>query len=356
MGEPRAKILVVDDEVKNLKLMEALLVPRGYEVLKAMNGVEALQCVQQERPDLILLDVMMPRMDGFETCKRLKDAPDTRLIPVVMMTALGQVEDRVKGIEAGADDFLTKPVHRDELLARIRTSLRLKQTIERQVSALRGIQEYLVRFVPQSVQRMVEEHPEALELEKQEQDVSVLFVDISGYTQLTEVLPYDQVNALIERYFSSFLDCIHRHGGDISETAGDGLMVIFTDAAHTQHARRAVTTALEILRRTAQLNDQLRQTFAGLSVHIGVNSGPALVGPTKLHGSTGTRWTYTALGLVTNIAARITELAESGMVLVGAETFRRIAGHFVVQEFGVQQLKNVSERLMLYRILGEVEE
>ena len=183
----------------------------------------------------------------------------------------------------------------------------------------------------------------------------MLFVDISGYTRLTEVLPHAQVNALVEQYFSSFLDCIHSHGGDINETAGDGLMVIFTDAVRPQHARRAVTAALEILRRTAQLNDQLRQTFAGLSVHIGVNSGPALVGPTKLHGSTGMRWIYTASGQVTNIAARITELAESGMILVGAETFRRIAGHFVAQELGVQQVKNVSERLMLYRILGEIE-
>jgi class 3 adenylate cyclase len=132
-------------------------------------------------------------------------------------------------------------------------------------------------------------------------------------------------------------------------------MVIFTEATRPQHARRAVTTALEILRRTTELNDQLRQTFAGLSVHMGINSGPALVGPTKLHGSTGTRWTYTASGRVTNIAARITELAESGVVLVGAETFRRIAGHFVVQDLGVQPLKNVSEHLGLYRILGEVE-
>src|SRR5713101_9764161 len=138
MVESQAKILVVDDEVDNVRLLEALLLRRGYEVIKARNGAEALQQVEREQPDLILLDVMMPIMDGFEVCKILKDNPETRLIPVVIMTALGQVEDRVKGIEAGADDFLTKPVHRDELLARIRTALRHKRAIDAQLDRLRG--------------------------------------------------------------------------------------------------------------------------------------------------------------------------------------------------------------------------
>lgn len=133
--ERQAKILVVDDEVKNVKLLEALLLPRGYEVVKAYDGEQALQQVREERPDLVILDVMMPRKDGFEVCKALKDDPATRLIPVVIMTALGQVEHRVRGIQAGADDFLTKPVHVEELMARIGTSLRLKQAIDDTVMA-----------------------------------------------------------------------------------------------------------------------------------------------------------------------------------------------------------------------------
>src|SRR5215470_13290897 len=220
MVPPQAKILVVDDEAKNVKLLEALLLPRGYAVVKAYNGEEALQQVRQERPDLILLDVMMPLLDGFEVCQRLKGNDETRLIPIVIMTALGQVEDRIKGIEAGADDFLTKPFNRDELLARIRTSLRLKRAIDYKVSLLQNIQEHLVKFVPQSVTRIIAAHPEAPELEKKEQDVSVLFVDISGYARLSELLPQDDMNRIVERYFSSFLDCIHTNGGDINETAG----------------------------------------------------------------------------------------------------------------------------------------
>jgi len=137
MVKPQATILVVDDDAKDVRLMEMLLRPRGYAVVTASNGAEALQQVHREQPDLILLAVLMPIVDGFEVCKLLKDQPETRLIPVVMMTALGCVEDRIKGIDAGADDFLPKPVHRDELLARIRTALRQKRAIDATLDSLR---------------------------------------------------------------------------------------------------------------------------------------------------------------------------------------------------------------------------
>jgi DNA-binding response OmpR family regulator len=355
MAEPQATILVVDDEPKNVKLLEALLTPRGYAVVKAYDGEEALRQVRRQRPDLILLDIMMPVMDGFEVCKRLKDDEETSLIPVVIMTALDGVEDRIKGIEEGADDFLTKPINRDELLARIRTSLRLKQTIERRVGLLQNVQEHLAKFVPQSVTRLIVANPEAPELERKEQDVSVLFVDISGYTRMSAALPQEQVNFIVECYFSSFLDCIHTNGGDINETAGDGLMIIFTDADPQQHAQKAVRTALEILRHTTPLDDQLQGTYGAISVHIGINSGRVLVGPIKLEGATGSRWTYTASGLVTTIAARISELGERGVVLAGPETARRVEGLFLMKEIGHRQLKNISEEMMIYRILEEVD-
>src|SRR5262245_46517660 len=128
MVTSQSTILVVDDDPKQLRLMEALLQPRVYTIVSAADGAAALDQVHRTPPDLILLDVMMPRVDGVEVCKLLKEQPATSLIPVVLMTALGSVADRIKGLDAGADDFLTKPVHRDELLARVRTSLRLKRT------------------------------------------------------------------------------------------------------------------------------------------------------------------------------------------------------------------------------------
>jgi class 3 adenylate cyclase len=161
------------------------------------------------------------------------------------------------------------------------------------------------------------------------------------------------MNLIVEHYFSSFLDCIHTNGGDINETAGDGLMVIFADADPQHHARKAVQAALEMVQRAAPLGVQHQGTFGSISVHIGINSGLALVGPTKLESTTGTRWTYTASGPMTNIAARIVALGEGGVVLVGPETARRIAGHFHITEIGQRQFKNIAEEVMVYRILGK---
>jgi class 3 adenylate cyclase len=183
----------------------------------------------------------------------------------------------------------------------------------------------------------------------------VLFVDISRYTQLSEVLPQEEVNLIVECYFSSFLDCIHTNGGDINETAGDGLMVIFADADPQHHARQAVQAALEMVHRVTPLDAQLQGTFGSISVHIGINSGRALVGPTKLEGATGARWTYTALGPMTNIAARLGALGEGGVVLVGPETARRVDGQFLIKEIGPRQLRNISEEVTVYRILGEAQ-
>jgi DNA-binding response OmpR family regulator len=354
MTEPQAKILVVDDEEKNVKLMEAILLPRGYAIIKAYNGEEALQQVTEQAPDLILLDVMMPIMNGFDVCKKLKDDPDTRLIPVVIMTALGQVEDRVKGIEAGADDFLTKPVNRDELLARIQTSLRLKEAVETKLDRLRGAQQYLARFVPQSVIRQLEEHPEAPGLEKTDQDVSAMFVDVSGYTRLSEDL-HQTADFMVEKYFSRYLDSIHAHGGDVTETSGDGMMIIFPSHDPKEHATNAVKTALEILQRTNELNEQLKGIFDPISVHIGINSGIALIGPTKYEGASGARWTYTALGPTINLAARIAGVAEGGAILVGPETARRIEGHFATKEIGKKRLKNVKGEVMIYGVLTQAD-
>jgi DNA-binding response OmpR family regulator len=142
-----AKILIVDDEPFNVDYLEQELADLGYETVSASNGQEALEKVATEAPDLILLDVMMPVMDGFTVCRILKEHEPTRLIPIIIMTALDAMEDRVKGIKAGADDFLTKPVHEEELLARIETALKLKRTVDRKIGELRDLKDHFARFV-----------------------------------------------------------------------------------------------------------------------------------------------------------------------------------------------------------------
>jgi DNA-binding response OmpR family regulator len=346
----RSKILIVDDEPFNVDYLEQELEDLGYQTLSAGNGKEALERIAADPPDLILLDVMMPVMDGFTTCRLLKNQDETRLIPIVIMTALDGIEDRIKGIEAGADDFLTKPVNPRELLARIRTSLRQKQAVDQKLGELGRIKDHFAKFVPEAVKRLVVANPEAPELAKRERDVSVLFLDISGYTRLSERLKPDVVNALVETYFSTFLERIHAAGGDINETAGDGFMAIFEDADPPVHARRTVDTALVLLAATDALND--KHDGEPLGIHIGINSGPALVGSTRFEGPSGARWTFTASGPVTNLAARLAGVAGEGQIVAGPETVGRLGERYRLERLGRERLKNMSDAIDLYRILG----
>jgi class 3 adenylate cyclase len=289
-------------------------------------------------------------MDGIEVCRRLKDDAETRLIPIVIMTALNQPEDKIRGIEAGADDFLTKPVNQAELMARVRTALKLKQTIDHKVRALVNIKEHLAKFVPLAVRRLVEENPEAPELEKRERDVSVLFLDVSGYARLSQRLPPEALNTLVERYFSTFLYGIQEAGGDINETAGDGFMAIFHDADIHLHARKAAHAALALLAATTALNRDNRDQ--PLAIHLGINSGLALVGSTRFEGARGARWTFTASGPVTNLAARLAALAKPGDILLGPETAHRLGSRYPLQRLAPEQLKNIATPVEVYRLDG----
>jgi DNA-binding response OmpR family regulator len=345
----RSKILIVDDEPFNIDVLEQLLEELGYATVVATNGQEALSQVAAEPPDLILLDVMMPIMDGFTVCRMLKDQESTRLIPVIIMTALGAVEDRIKGIEAGADDFLTKPVYERELLARIHTALRFKHTVDRRLGELRRVKEHFAKFVPETVQRLIAANPETPELAKYECDVSVLFLDISGYSRLSEILPPDMLNTLVERYFSTFLDRIHEAGGDINELAGDGFMAIFQNPDPQHHAITAVDTAFALLTATAALNAVSRTH--PLAIHMGLNSGQAFVGSTRFEGQRGTRWTFTASGPVTNLASRLASLAAAGQLLLGPETARRLGQRYRLQQLSRMSFHNLTEPVDVYCVL-----
>lgn len=349
--EASAKILVVDDNEQNLTLLRVILRRHGYDSFPARSGEEALRQVLQDPPDLIILDVMMPGIDGIEVCRRLKENEETRLIPIVIMTVLDQPEDKIRGIEAGADDFLTKPVNQPELMARVRTALKLKRTIDRKLGTLLHMKDHLAKFVPPAARRLIEEHPEAPELDKRQQDVSILFVDLSGYSRLSLKMDYDRVNAIVERYFSHFLDCVQEYAGDITDTAGDGMMVVFLSDATSEHARNAATAALRILEVTDQLNRQQQDAEEPIAVHMGLSSGQALVGSTRFEGHRGTLWTFTARGPVTNFAARLGAAAGAGTILVGPETAERIGGYFSLEALGPQVFKNL-DAVEVYRLLG----
>ena len=345
-----ATILIVDDEPYNVDLLEQELEGLGYSTKNASNGAEALAIVKAGPPDLILLDVMMPVMDGFETCRILKDSDETRFIPVIIMTALDAIEDRVKGIKAGADDFLTKPVDERELVARIDTSLRLKQALDRKIGGLRRISDHFAKFAPSAVRAIVEQNPEAPDFAKLEQDASILFLDVSGYGRLSESLPPATLSELIERYFSAFLDEVAEHGGNVNETMGDGFMAIFRHADPVHNALQAAETALALLAETERLNRASRQE--PIAVHLGIASGPALVGSTQFEGRHGARWVFSASGRAVNLAARLAGAARAGQILVSGETARRLGDRYTVESEGKQQFKNIEEGVEIFRIVN----
>lgn len=217
----------------------------------------------------------------------------------------------------------------------VRYAKELEASLKR-IQILESIKSNHAKFVPQTVKNLIEQSPEAPSLDKREADVSVLFADITDYTLLSAQMELDQVNRIVERYFGAFLDEIMKNGGDVNETAGDGLMVIFQDPDPHRHARAAVLAAHGIQQRTREINAQLQTEVGPIMMHVGVNSGIASVGATKIEGVAGTRWTYTASGPTTNVAARLSALAKGEAIVFSGETRRRLGDEFDVEDLGFQ--------------------
>ncbi|MCF8033396.1 MAG: HAMP domain-containing protein [Desulfarculaceae bacterium] len=270
----------------------------------------------------------------------------------------GDLACRVEGIRPGdevgelANTFNTMA---SDLSAHVEELKRKKQELEdslHRIELLENIEQTLGKFVPASVKARIEEAPEAPDLKKREQDVSVLFLDVAGYTKMSEQVNGEDMNFLIERYFSSFLDDIYVNHGDINETAGDGLMIIFQEDDPVVHAVNAVTCALAVRHKVAAVNRELEGRFQPVTINIGVNSGTAQVGSSRFEGLAGTRWTFTASGPVTNTAARIGALATQGEIYLGPETAKRVEDRFELKAIGPQTLKNVAQPVEVFAVQG----
>lgn len=239
----------------------------------------------------------------------------------------------------------------EQLLAQIKMkNLRLEETLAR-VQLLESIQSHMSKFVPKSVQDLIEDNPENPDLNKHEKDISVLFLDIAGYTKMSENNSREKMNYLIETYFSEFLNIIVENKGDINETAGDGLMILFQDKIPKTHAINAVSAALGIHKKTQLINKRLKGKYKPVSVNMGINSGIASVGSTRFKGIAGDRWTFTASGAVTNIAARVCSIATNGQILVTAITSDHIKNEFKLGAPQKQILKNVRKAIQIREVL-----
>ncbi|MBI2491286.1 MAG: HAMP domain-containing protein [Candidatus Rokubacteria bacterium] len=236
--------------------------------------------------------------------------------------------------------------------AELAGALQSLQESRQRLELLEQLKGELSKFVPDAVKRLLDQNPNATELEKKTVEVSVLFLDIAGYTKLSEQLEARRLNQLVQTYFSSFLEIIQAHHGDVNETAGDGLMVIFqSDRGGPDHALNATRAAFAIHQRTTALNEEYGGVFPSVQLHMGINTGEALVGATKLGTGSGQRWTFTATGPTTNVAARFAGSAQGGEIVVGPTTAERIRTHFVLESLGERTFKNVSQPIRVFRVI-----
>jgi class 3 adenylate cyclase len=293
--------------------------------------------------------VLNPLQQVAETAHRLGQGDFTARVTLRTSDEIGHLglvmNDMSERLQRAHDDLATKNHALQEALQNLQESLR-------KVELLEQIKGELTKFVPDSVTRLLEKNPMAQELEKRDADVSVLFLDVAGYTRLAEQLPPQRLNRLIQDYFSSFLEIIRNHHGDINETAGDGLMVIFqSEEGPLRHARNAASAAIQIEHKLIDLNQEFSGVYPPVAIHVGINSGRALVGATKLSAAGGGRWTFTASGPTTNLAARIAALAQDGDIMVGEETAERVKKDFVLEDTGHHQLKNVAEPVRVLRLV-----
>ena len=324
------RILVVDDTPQNVKLFSDLLGAKGYEVDSAASGEEALAKIAAAAPDLVLLDVMMPGMSGYEVCRRIRENPATALLPVVMATSLDPNEERVKGIEAGADDFLSKPVNRPELFARVRSLLRIKAMQDERLSRLKSF------FSPQLANMLAAGSGDEL-LKTHRREITVQFFDLRGFTAFTDNAEPEEVMELLRGFHGTLGKLVLEQQGTIERFAGDAVMVFYNDPLPVERpAEHAVQAALAMLQAFEAIVAYWKKR-AGLEIGLGIGiaQGFATLGAIGFEG----RWDYAAIGKVTNLAARLCAEAKSGQVLADGKTATALEGVFDFDALGPLSLK-----------------
>jgi adenylate cyclase len=357
-----AKILVVDDTEKNVKLLADLLTFKGYAVVTASGGREALEKVESERPDLVLLDVMMPDLNGYDVCRRIRQNPALGLLPVVMVTALDPTQERVKGLEAGADDFLTKPINQAELIARVRSLVRIKELYDQLTDLNRTLEvrvadqvEQLERlgrlkrfFSPQLAELIVSGSAED-PLKSHRREVTVVFLDLRGFTAFAETAEPEEVMGVLHEYHSEMGKLIVEHEGTLERFTGDGMMIFFNDPLPVSNpAERAIRMAIAMRDRVADLTVGWKKRGYDLAFGVGIAQGYATIGAIGFEG----RWDYGAIGTVTNMAARLCGEAKAGQILVASRVHGAVEALVEAEDVGALALRGLLRPVLTFNVVA----
>ena len=347
--EPEATILVADDNPDNVALLRELLQTVGYTVVTAYDGDEALLKVAEATPDLIILDAMMPGKNGFEVCRRLKKWEQTRNIPVMMLTALQEVAAKVRGIEAGADEFLTKPVDMVELQTRVRALVKAKIYRQQIIEKNALLEKILSRYLPDEVVAKVLEDSSLLKLGGVREFVTILFADLTGFTTFADAVPPEDVMETLNQTFSRLTKIVADNRGTFDKYLGDGLMAFYgAPIASDNDALNAVRTAVEMEQAFQALKEEWGEgPQSQLGLAVGINSGEAIVGNL----GSERMMNYTVIGDAVNIAARLEDLAGPGQILIGEATHALVEDVVVARKFGEADLRGRSKPVVAYELV-----
>ena len=368
---------MVDDNPTNLEVLRVRLNAQGYEVVTAVDGEDALNRVREVEPDLVLLDVMMPKLDGISVVKELKQDSTLRFTPIILVTAKADTRDIVTGLEAGGDDYLTKPFEHAALIARVRSLLRIKDlhdTVQSQATQLKEQTEQLSswnrlleervaeqlaqierigrlqRFLaPQVAQMIASSDPSDSLLASHRREVTVLFCDLRGFTAFTDASEPEEVMGVLREYHENLGELIFRYEGTLERFLGDGIMIVFNDPIPCDdHTERAVRLALDMRERVAELAKQWARRGHMLGFGIGIASGYATLGQVGFEH----RREYTAIGRVINLASRLCDEAKAGQIVISQRAFSAVEQSVGASHIGQLTLKGFNRPIDAYEVVS----
>jgi adenylate cyclase len=363
------RILIVDDSETNRDLLVSRLGPHGFDLVQAADGEEAIETARATRPDLILLDVVMPKLDGVEATKRLKADASLPFTPIILVTSKTDAKDVVAGLEAGADEYLTKPVDSTSLLARVKSMLRVKEmhdkivaqaddlatwnrTLEKRVADQLGQIERVSRLkrflAPQVAELIVAESNEQI-LESHRREITVVFGDLRGFTGFAETAEPEEVITVLRDYHTNLGPLVHKYAGTLERFLGDGFLILFNDPLPcADPSIQAVKMAIEMRDRFAVLAAEWRNRGHDLGFSMGISHGFATLGRIGFEG----RFEYSAVGNVVNLAARLCAQAGSGQILTDPMVRNAVQTLAEIEPAGEFLPKGFSRRVQAFNVVG----